>query len=368
MQVLFRFSWLGCVALTVLFIFLTWSTLTVQREVKTVSDKEVQRLESQFASSTDCIIPRTKDSFTPRGTKKGERACNLGYVLQRGECVQCPPGKFSLPNWIACQTLLNCETVQHELSVQELLHSLVHWQYYRGDWKGYEVIYATFNSLALTMINYSAIQSFPPSQSILYPIGFCREKNVILFASNWTFIEVGNHFEAAFIRNPLCKHCVVKLNLAMSYLRVLVRLHAADTVLCNSYTLRHLLSQFLITDGFSLVLATLDNLRQDSNAPILCKQRELRSNFTAPEQRWPYGKTKIFNPDEQPKYDRTTDIWKVPDVVSVFLQSCVEVMDYLELIHQQCRSHDPHLRPTAARVLEEYQIVWELLLSDDLFL
>lgn len=349
---------LGCLVLTSLFLFLTWTTHSVQREVRT----EIHRLETEFASITSCINPRRKPATDSK------ESCSLGYVLQRGVCVQCLPGKFSLPNWIACQMLLSCETIQHEVTVKGLIHSLIHWKYYRADWKGYEIMYAEYYGFFRTSINYSAIQSFSPSQNILYPIGFCEEENIVLFASNRTFIESGNHFEKAFNRNPVCNHCMVKLNLVISYLHVLVKLHSVNTVLCNSYSYKYLLSQFFITDGFSLVLATLDNLLQDANTPILCKLSEIRGNFSAPEQRWPYGETKIFNLAEQPKYNRTTDIWKVPDVASVFLKTCVEVMDYLELIHQQCKTFDPGLRPTAAQVLEQYQHVWGLMFSDEFFL
>lgn len=321
--------------------------------------EESRRLEDQLFLNRDCISSSASQSST---SKKKHVTCTFGYVLQKGACIECPAGKFSLENWIACQPLLGCEHIQHEITQLELLHSLVHWQYYKADWKGYSIIYATFNALARSSINYLAIQRFSPSQNILYPVGSCEEKSIVLFTSNWTFVDVGNRFEAVFATRPLCNRCMVRLHFAMSYLHIIARLHAVDTVLCNSRTLQHLLSQFLITDRFSLVLATQDNLPQDANGPILCQQRELNGRFIAPEQKWPYGAIKIFNPDEQPKYDKTTDIWKVPDVVSAFLTpACKEVVDYLQEIHLKCKDVTPHQRPTAAQLLKEYEHVWDLL-------
>ncbi len=153
--------------------------------------------------------------------------------------------------------------------------------------------------------------------------------------------------------------------MVLSFLGVLSKLHATDNVLCNGITLQDTLSQFLIRDDYSLVLATLDNLPSDSKDPVLCRTRELTGFFVAPEQKWPYGSTKIFNPDDQPRYNRSSDIWKVPDVVVALLtSSCNSVLDFMHAIHIRCKNTRPHLRPPAAEILEEYRTIWEMLNND----
>lgn len=292
-------------------------------------------------------------------------SCSIGFVLQSGVCVACPAGKFSLAGWVACQPLLNCDAVEHEVNRKELQYSFVHWQYYQADWNGYSVIYAKFNTLAKTSIDYKTVQALSPSGSVLYLIGSCEERSVSLFATNWTFMEVGSQLNAVFNRHPLCNKCMVRLHLSISYIRVLLQLHAVNATLCNSRSLSHILSQFLVTEQYSLVLSALDNLPQNTSGPIICQHRELKGNFVAPEQRWPHGVTKIFNLREQPRYDWMSDIWKVPNVVSAILNTpaCADVMDYFLRIHLKCKAVDPKQRPTAAQLLVVYEYTWDALFT-----
>ena len=291
------------------------------------------------------------------------RTCNVGYVRgKEGDCVLCPEGMFSLFNWIACERFLDCEHVRHEATKGQLLHSLVHWKYFRADWKSYEIIYATYNPTMRTSIDYLRSRLFSPSHNFLYPIGYCEEEKVILFASNTTYLSTGNHLDVAFAKKPTCNNCMVRFHMVLNYVRILSRLHATDTVLCNSRILDHLLSQFLISENFILVLATLDNLPSEADGPILCQPSELTGQFVAPEQKWPHGSIKIFNLKEQPKYGKMSDIWKVPDVVSFFLKGpCDDILDYLQVVHMRCKSVNPHGRPLTDQLVEEYESVWKLL-------
>lgn len=352
-----RFLALGSfLSISVTLLLVAWSALIVQRVSR--AERQVQQPPLK---QNHCILKKKKHPGAAA-------SCTVGFVLQGGVCIPCPRGKFALGNWVACQSLLDCDEVNHETTKGELLHTTVHWQYYRAEWKGYEIIYATFDTLAESAIDYATIQLFSPSSNFLYPVGFCEERSVVLFASNSTLMEVGSHFAAAFDRHPQCNNCRVRLHMATSYAEILTRLHAANTTLCNSHTLPQLLSQFLITEDFSFILATLDNLPRDTTGPILCQWRELRGSFVAPEQNWPHGAIKIFNSDDQPKYTRLADVWKVPDVVSAVLSSaCRDVLDYLYRIHVKCKDFDPRRRPTAAELLKEYRYVWDLLYSEPNF-
>ena len=310
--------------------------------------------------SPDCLQQHAQ---TPEPDHNSKIACKIGFAFHGGKkCIPCSPGTFSLANWITCQSLLNCGEIQHESVIGELLYTLDHWNYYRADWKGYEVLYATFSSVAPTTVDYDVVQLFPPSQYFLYPIGLCREKNVVLFAVNSTLLKPGSEYEALLKIHSECDNCMTRFHLARSYVHILTQLHATNNVLCNSVTSKHLLTQFLVSDNFDFILATLDNLPQDVNRSIICQQRELTGDFVAPEQRWPYGRMKIFNPNEQPKYDRMSDIWKVPNVVrSLLTASCTDVSNYLHFIHIKCKNMSPHKRPSALEILQEYEHVWKML-------
>lgn len=348
-----RLCVLGCFLCTIItLLLLTWSALSLQRSI-TLPDYPNNKILG--------CIQRDHDHTNTARTIKSKPSCSAGYVLHAGTCTPCSPGKFSLDNWIACQPLLGCEQIQHEILQKDLLHSLVHWHYFKADWKGYEVIYATFNTLAKTSVDYDTMHLLPLSPNILYPIGFCKDTGIVIFASNKTFLEPGNQVETLFKSVPQCDSCEVRLHLAISYIRVLTALHESDTVLCNSRTLPHLLSQLLVSDHFSFVLSAVDNLPRDADGPVLCCHRELTGKFVAPEQKWPFGSMKIFNSNEQPRYGKESDVWKVPAVVDSLLgSSCEQVLDYLQGIHLKCKNMSPQERPSAREILEDYEYVWNM--------
>ena len=150
-------------------------------------------------------------------------------------------------------------------------------------------------------------------------------------------------------------------------------LHSKETetlVLCNSHSLPLLLSQFLITEDLRLVLAAYNNLpvlNVSSNsleAKVKCSRNELKGDFIAPEQRWPYQSSKVFNYAQQVGYTEKADIWKIPDVTQGLLNKKGDyqnVLDLLEVLHRKCKSLEPTSRPTAAQVLHKYQFIWKTL-------
>jgi len=296
--------------------------------------------------------------------KDPELTCSVGYVKRGTSCVECPKGKFSLSGWISCESMLDCDKVRRDVTKGKVLLGLVNWIYYLSEWNGYEIVYSQFNAVARTEVNYALLQQFSPSHYFLYPIGFCEEDRTFLFALNETFKGVLTAINKILTQSPVCNTCEVRLNLIISYLQILSRLHANRVVLCNSRTLDNLLAQFLVSSDYSLVLVTLDNLQSDTQGGVLCFRSELAGSFVAPEQRWPYGMTKIFNRKEQPTSDIRSDIWKVPDVVAYILAgSCADVMDYLYVLNFKCKSVNPQDRPTVHHLLAEYQSIQRLLFS-----
>ena len=180
-----------------------------------------------------------------------------------------------------------------------------------------------------------------------------------------------------------CDNWMVRFQLCLDYIRVLYHLHSERSgpyVLCNSHSVEHILSQFLITEDLQMLLVNYDNLPQvrayssNTTSPkslVKCSKSELKNDFVAPEQKWPLNKLKVFNSDEQPGYNEKTDIWKIPDVAKVLLGvdllKAVEnehIVDYLVTVHQKCKRIDPEERPAISDVLKEYELVWKLL-SDE---
>nr|XP_030690438.1 protein O-mannose kinase isoform X3 [Globicephala melas]XP_030690446.1 protein O-mannose kinase isoform X3 [Globicephala melas] len=161
-----------------------------------------------------------------------------------------------------------------------------------------------------------------------------------------------------------------RLQLALGYVAIIDFLHRSPLgtlVMCDSSDLPKTLSQYLLTANFSIVLNDLDALplvNRSTGALVKCGHRELRGDFVAPEQLWPYGEDVPFHDDLMPAYDEKIDIWKIPDVSS-FLLGHVEGSDMVRFhlfdIHKACKSQTPAERPTAQDVLDTYQKVLNLL-------
>ncbi|XP_059941765.1 protein O-mannose kinase isoform X2 [Mesoplodon densirostris] len=161
-----------------------------------------------------------------------------------------------------------------------------------------------------------------------------------------------------------------RLQLALGYVAIIDFLHRSPLgtlVMCDSSDLPKTLSQYLLTANFSIVLNDLDALplvNRSTGALVKCGHRELRGDFVAPEQLWPYGEDVPFHDDLMPTYDEKIDIWKIPDVSS-FLLGHVEGSDMVRFhlfeIHKACKSQTPAERPTAQEVLDTYQKVLNLL-------
>lgn len=164
-----------------------------------------------------------------------------------------------------------------------------------------------------------------------------------------------------------------RLMLAIDYVSILRYLHSSPLgtlVMCDSNDLDKVLSQYLLTSDFHVLVNDLDALplvNRSAGRLVKCGHRELQGEFVAPEQRWPYGEDVPFEDDLMPPYDEKTDIWKIPDVSNFFLGH-VEGSDIVRLhlfdIHAACKKKDPAERPSAQEVLDTYRKVLTLLIRE----
>lgn len=164
-----------------------------------------------------------------------------------------------------------------------------------------------------------------------------------------------------------------RFQLCVDYVKILDFLHRSPIgvrVMCDSNDILKLLSQYLITDDFHLVVNDLDALPQVDhfeNKLIKCGHRQLFGDFIAPEQLWPYG-AEPFDDERMPPYDEKIDIWRIPNVVDKILGRVKDsnvVRRLLLRVHDQCKRTNPRERPSARDVLSEFLKV-EYLISTGL--
>lgn len=165
-----------------------------------------------------------------------------------------------------------------------------------------------------------------------------------------------------------------RFRLAIDYVSILHYLHnspAGQRVMCDSNSLEKILSQFLLTTDFHIVVNDLDALPlvdPSSSSLVKCGHRELSGDFVAPEQLWPFrNEGKPFSDELMPGYDEKTDIWKIPDV-TWFLMGRVPGGDvvhfHLFQIHEECKKEDPKRRPSALDVVNVYTAVYNSMVRE----
>ena len=134
--------------------------------------------------------------------------------------------------------------------------------------------------------------------------------------------------------------------LSVDYVKIVNYMHNSSIgplVMCYTPTLRKLLSQYLITDDFHLVVNDLDSTPQVTREKgILCNWQQTRQ-FFAPEQR---------SGDLGSLYGEKIDILKIPAVVEKILDGVnesISVKSKLEKMMERCHATNPQQRPTAVR-------------------
>ena len=347
------------------------------------SDVNGSELESKAKGEDQRTRDMTMSANRPNYKRMDPSSCRIGFIFSRGKCIPCPQGTFALEQWVVCVPLLSCDDFSYAVQVGEPLYSVGNWMFSTARWNNYDVMYAVLTSSGhKATFEFDSIQTLFPHNNILYPIGVCNregEMPELLFVSNTVVLGSASDLDTILSSKTGCENKIVRFKLAMDYIKILFHLHSkhkivnreAHFVLCNSHSLSLLLSQFLVTSDFELVLGALDNLPQvnsgadhDKKDKVLCSLNELSGDFIATEQEWPHQSSKVFNPALQPGYTEKADIWKIPDVTRAIMGKEFDdtnIFDLLEVVHRACKATEPSRRPTAEQVLYEYQFAWKLL-------
>ena len=150
-----------------------------------------------------------------------------------------------------------------------------------------------------------------------------------------------------------------RFQLILDYVKIMNYMHNSPIgilVMCDTRSMDKLLTQYLITDNFHMIVNDLDVTPEVSDMNgMLCKnakalKREGSVQWLAPEQRSPY------RPDLMPKNDEKIDVWKIPAVVEELLggvDGSSFVKSKLERVMKRCQATNSHERPTANEVLQE---------------
>jgi len=151
-----------------------------------------------------------------------------------------------------------------------------------------------------------------------------------------------------------------RLQLLVDYVKIMNFLHNSSLgvlVLCDSATIGKLLSQYLITDDFHLVVNDLDNAPDARQIDgIVCNHKFAKESnlWFAPEQRGP----------SESDNDEKVEIWKIPVIAERLLgdvNGSNFVKSKLEEVMKRCQATNPEQRPTANEVVQDLLNVQQLI-------
>ncbi|XP_071448599.1 protein O-mannose kinase-like [Hetaerina americana] len=242
---------------------------------------------------------------------------------------------------------------------------------YHAKWKEYDVALSVLNNPAFEDDFFTGaenIRIFQHNPLTVQAVGFCDDEKMFL-------TEFHKNGDASKLMETLKEHpevndnSLLRINLCYVYALILVSLHhpghftignphLLPRVMCDSNDLKKLLSQFLVTNDFSLILNDMDAIPLVKNGGIKCGHKELKGDFVAPEQLWKLPGN--FSDMKQPGYDEKTDIWKAPSVCNYFLGNVSdgnEIKKKLASIHKRCKALVPKDRPTAGDLAEVYMVI-----------
>uniref|UniRef100_A0A8D0GYS5 Protein O-mannose kinase n=1 Tax=Sphenodon punctatus TaxID=8508 RepID=A0A8D0GYS5_SPHPU len=287
----------------------------------------------------------------------------------------CLLGHFRLGTVENCSPWLSCDAISKEVRKLKCVGEGAVKKVFLSEWKENKVALSELTTSELKEDFLHGLQMLKSLQSkhVVRLLGYCEKQFTILTEYHPLGSLKRVNETLALPKYKSLNTWQRRFMLAIDYVNVLRYLHNSPLgtlVMCDSNDLEKVLSQYLLTSDFHIVVNDLDALPlvdKSSGRLVKCGHRELQGDFVAPEQRWPYGEEVPFEDSLMPPYDEKTDIWKVPDV-SNFLLGHIEGSDIVRFhlfeVHAACKKNDSAERPSAQMVLDTYKKVLTLLLRE----
>uniref|UniRef100_A0A8D0FUW1 Protein O-mannose kinase n=1 Tax=Strix occidentalis caurina TaxID=311401 RepID=A0A8D0FUW1_STROC len=286
----------------------------------------------------------------------------------------CPFGYFKLGAVKNCSPWLSCEAINREVRKLKCVGEGAVKKVFLSEWKENKVVLSQLTNSELKEDFLHGLKMLKALQSkhVVRLLGYCEQQFTILteYHPLGSLRSLNETLHMPKYKGINTWHR--RLMLAIDYVSIIRYLHSSPLgtlVMCDSNDLDKVLSQYLLTSDFHILVNDLDALplvNRSAGRLVKCGHRELRGEFVAPEQHWPYEEVP-FEDDLMPPYDEKTDIWKIPDVSNFFLGH-VEGSDIVRLhlfdIHAACKKEDPAERPSAQEVLDTYKKVLTLLIRE----
>eukprot|EP00043_Microstomoeca_roanoka_P014265 m.141083 g.141083 ORF g.141083 m.141083 type:complete len:362 (-) comp15971_c0_seq24:911-1996(-) len=292
--------------------------------------------------------------------------CPHGFYISpsNASCQPCPSSHFTSPPYvIACRQMLDCSDISTQITHLAKFSAGGVKTLFKGSWRhGGQVIVARPWPQLLEdfQMGFKNLQQMGHHPLVVQPIGYCEDPPALVFP----LYRHGSALNVNLLAQGLEDVLEFRGQLIEDYASILVYLHhqassEGSYVMCDAITVDKLLSQFLISDDYRLILNDVDALPLATGKTIKCGHRQLSGDFVAPEQRWPHP-NRPFDDAEMPPYDEKVDIWRVPETITALLdcdelsrhEYCAAIRPYLAMLRGRCKRLNPETRPDARWVLD----------------
>lgn len=273
----------------------------------------------------------------------------------------CNNGSFIVGEMSDCHPWLTCDDIKH-LHIGELIGYGAVKHVYQTSWSNNTLAIAFVNNKKYTkdfLHGIEILKQIGGNKLIVQLVGFCEDSPVFLTEYHPAGKSV--NIDRIFSNNFLSlSH---RFQLCIDYVRILVYLHNSPVgrlMMCDSNTLAKTLEQYLLTSSGSMVLNDVDAVTWVGERGTICGHQEIKGDFVAPEQKWPYPGER-YRVERMPSYNEKADVWKIPPVCSFFIgksDAARAFRFHVYNIHKRCREVDPLLRPSAREVLQAYESVY----------
>lgn len=284
---------------------------------------------------------------------------NLFYLTWSQGCKH---GSFTVGKMSGCHPWLTCSDIE-DLPVGELVGYGAVKHVYQTSWQN--------NTLAVAFVNnrkyindflhgIEILKKLGRTKLLVQLIGFCETAPVYLteYHPGGASVNVDRIFaDSSYSFSQRFQLCI-------NYVRILSYLHNSPFgcfMMCDSSTLMKTLEQYLLTSSGNIVLNDVDAVTLVGEGGTICGHQELKGDFVAPEQKWPFPGEE-YSAERMPPYSEKADVWKIPPVCNFFLgkSDVASVFRYhVHNIHKRCREPDPLQRPSATEVLKIYESLYQ---------
>lgn len=279
---------------------------------------------------------------------------------------KCPYGFFGLPHMNFCHKWLNCDDIKLlNVSDKELKHSYIK-SLYLAQWTNYTIVYANLTepeNLKWRGHFAQGIQMFKTLHhvdNVAEFLGSCNDTVLLL-----QYYPLGDLTNIEIVLNRYPQYATIETRFGLCkslthFFAQLLTLEDGPRVMEDTDSLKKFSSQFLMRENLNTVVAVDIDILPFDESLTHCRDKLLFGDFLPPELLCDFENQSSKVHYEVP-ITHKSDVWKLGNICEFLLyfenndlwKQKLTLKQTLVEIFNECRNHNPLLRPNALQVLHK---------------